>query len=484
MRDSDRSPFAVPPLRGRPSTRSFGMPAVLTVALFLVSGCGEPGEDAGEATPPAEAVGVTESGPGEVTEAYEVWIVDQSDSNHEGGFGGTLHIFDGAAFEGGDLGGVVPTSTVDLGAGTAELCRTETQADPVRPHMLLFNLEGTHAILSFVGSGHVAILDADSRDAVACFRTAPGAGGAQQAHAAFPAPDGSYIVVANQNGKLLERIDTDFATGSFTYNAEATLDLVNGLTPAGLPRESEQLRPDNAPICPVIDRDSRYTWVTLRGGGLFVVDARETPMRIVAEYDRETVAGNGCGGVETGGAMFINSGGAPVNLQGADHPYLHLHGFDVYRFPLSGYGQEVPNQPLPDLVFSVDGEADSHGMVAVRSGTHIWVADRNRSVMEVIEAATGEHANTIDLAGALSEDPAPDLLDIAPSGDLIFASLRGSVPLTGDPHNATGTTPGLGVVTVGPDGVSGQLAGISHFTNIHEGRNVADPHAVRVRPLR
>lgn len=438
------------------------------LAALVVSACGD-GAERDEAGDP---------------DAYEVWIVDQSDSDHAGGHGGTLYIFDGAELSGDDPGSVIPSERIDLAQATSALCRQETDSNPVRPHMLLFNTEGTHAVLSFVGSGHVVILAADSREPVACFRTAPGAGGAQQAHAAFPAPDGSYIVIANQNGKLLERIDTDFASGAFSYNAAATLDLANGLTPSGRPAEDPELRPDNAPICPVIDRGSRYTWVTLRGGGLLVVDARDTPMRIVAEYDRETVAGNGCGGVEVGGSMFINSGGAPVNLQGAEHPFLHLHGFDVYRFPLSGYDTGVANLPGPQVVFSVDGEADSHGMVAVGGGDYIWVADRHRNLFEVIEVASGNHVGTIPLSGPLSDDPAPDLVDISPSGDRVFVALRGAVPLTGDPHNATGSTPGLGIVRVDPGGSNGELIGVSGFSNVRDFEDVADPHAVRVRHLR
>ena len=41
-------------------------------------------------------------------------------------------------------------------------------------------------------------------------------------------------------------------------------------------------------------RASRYVFVTLRGGGLFIVDAKATPMQIVAEYDIDTVHPNGC----------------------------------------------------------------------------------------------------------------------------------------------------------------------------------------------
>jgi len=122
----------------------------------------------------------------------------------------------------------------------------------------------------------VLILDAATRTPLACFQTAPGTGGARQAHAAFPAPDDSYILVANQNGKQLERILTNYTTNTFTHDAAATLNLATCITPNGVACEFAGIRPDNAPICPIIDSTSQLGFVTLRGGGLFVVDATTT----------------------------------------------------------------------------------------------------------------------------------------------------------------------------------------------------------------
>src|SRR5688572_31318952 len=180
--------------------------------------------------------------------------------------------------------------------------------------MIAFNDEHSHAIVSFVASGHVVIFDARSRAPLQCFETTVGSTGTRQAHAAFPAPDGSYILVANQNGKRLERIDTNFATNSFAPNPAATLDLATCTTPGGQPCEHPDLRPINWPICPVIAADSRHSFVTLRGGGLFVVDAKATPMAIVGVYDKAAVNGNGCGGAQVENSMYINSGGSPVNV--------------------------------------------------------------------------------------------------------------------------------------------------------------------------
>ena len=129
----------------------------------------------------------------------------------------------------------------------------QTGANPVRPHMLAFNASHTHAILTFVASGHVVVFEAATRTPVACVRTTVGAGGQRQAHAAQPTPDDSYILVSNQNGKRLDRIATDYANNTFVL--DASLDLANGLTPNGVPREFAG-RPDNAPIIVVPDATS------------------------------------------------------------------------------------------------------------------------------------------------------------------------------------------------------------------------------------
>ena len=419
-------------------------------------------------------------------DSYEVWLVDQSDAPGKS-FGGTLYVFDGEDLPAPGASAARPRERVDLSAEVSARCLAETGANPVRPHMLLFNREQTHAVLSFVASGHVAILDAARHAPVGCVRTTRSATG-QQAHAAFPAPDGSFILVANQNGKRLERVNTDFRANRFVHDPAATLDLATCVTPNGLPCQAPTLRPDNAPICPVLSEDGRLAFVTLRGGGLLVVDPRATPMRIVAEYDAQVVKGNGCGGTVARGQMYLNSGGRPGRL---DH--LELFGFDVYRFPLAGYGAGAgsgngggaggpPNTPAPRRLYSAPGEHDSHGMVATADEQYVWVMDRHANTAEILSTASGAHVSSVPLAGALSPDPAPDLVDRSPSGDRLFVALRGPTPLSGDPHIATGATPGLGVITLRGGGSGGALTAIARITNVDpQGVERADAHAVRVR---
>jgi DNA-binding beta-propeller fold protein YncE len=374
----------------------------------------------------------------------EVWVVDQS--NSAAGYGGRIHIFATEDLMGAAAPSATPTDVVDLAAATAALCMSTTGANPVRPHMLFFNTEHSHAVLAFVASGHVVVFDAATRRPVTCQRASAGAGGARQAHAAVPSPDGSYILVANQNGKLLERIDSDYATNTFTLDPAATIDLATCTTASGTPCQSPALRPDNAPICPVVGSRSNTAWVTLRGGGLLVVDPTQTPMRIVGDYDRATVHPNGCGGQEAAGHMYLNSGGGT----GAN-----MHEFDVYQFPLTGYAaSNSPNAPAPRVIYSDDVEPrESHGTAL--AGGALWAFDRGANLAEVFDAASGAHLRTVSLLGGPSSDPTPDLADVSPSGNRIFVTLRGPNPLTADPHVSTGSTPGVGVIRLEAGGTSG-----------------------------
>lgn len=394
---------------------------------------------------------------------HEVWTIDQSDTTPDGG--GTLYVHRDKALRAPEV--------IDLGGAARGLCIAQTGTAPRRPHMLLFNAAESHAVIAFVATGHVLFMDAASRTPVQCIDVGV------QAHAAFPAPDESYVVVANQNGKLLQRIATDYDTESFALENAATLNLATCITPAGVGCEDGTLRPDNAPICPIIDRTSRFTFVTLRGGGMLVVDSTATPMRIVAEYDRATVHPNGCGGFQAAGTMFINSGGGtPANPLESD-----LYGFAMRRFSTP---PAAPNRPAPTLVFSHDnrGFVDSHGAALLKRGRYLWVADRAANRIVVVNTRRKVVINEIPLAGSVSADPAPDLMGSSPDGRRVYASLRGPVPLTANVpgiNNAVGATPGVGVLHVTRGGRSGRFQAVAPITHVVGGVETADPHALAVR---
>ena len=406
---------------------------------------------------------------------FEVWLIDQSNSAGKS-YGGAIYIYDGENLMGEDAA-IAPASTIDLGGATSGLCFASTGANPVRPHMIFFNSTGSHAVLAFVASGHVVFFDAASRTPVACFRSSPGAAGARQAHAAVPTRDDAAVLVANQNGKLLERISTDYANNIFIHETAATLNLATCTTPNGVPCQDAAVRPDNAPICAFVASDNGPAFVTLRGGGLFVVDHTTSPMSIVGEYDRDTIKPNGCGAVEAKRRVFLNAGGATAT---------NLSEFSVYRLPMTGYSaSNPPNTPARELLLEVselETHRDAHGPVATKDERFVWMFDRAANVAEVFDGDSGNHVNTVNLLSNDSADPTPDLAVIAPSGNRIFVSLRGPLPLSGDPHASTGSTPGLGVVQVLQDGGTGFVKAIAPITNIDaSGVERADAHGIALR---
>jgi len=215
--------------------------------------------------------------------------------------------------------------------------------------------------------------------------------------------------------------------------------------------------------------------VTLRGGGLFVVDGKATPMQIVAEYDKATVHPNGCVGAQVGQKMYIDSGGGTAN---------NLYEAYLYAFPATGFSPaNPPNVPAPKVVFSEDvDQADSHGGAITKHGDYLWIADRGRNFFFVVDTSTDTIVNRIPLAGPVSSDPTPDLMATSPNGSHVFASLRGPNPLTADPHVSTGVSPGVAVFKVLQSGRDAFFEGIAPITN-RDAMNIerADIHALALR---
>jgi hypothetical protein len=384
--------------------------------------------------------------------AYEVWITDQSDTAKESG--GFLYIYDGAQLAA-NPSAAKPTVTIDLGGEINKFCEEATKKAVRRPHMLFFTKDQTHVILSFL-SGHALFMDAKTRKPEACLNAG------KNLHAAWPTPDQKIALAANMAEKKLIRISTDYAGHKFTFDpGRDVLELG--------PLESGE-RPDNAPVCPITDSTSKYGFVTLRGGGLFVVDLSETPMKIVATLTKAQVHPAGCGGWQVGDTIYINSGGG--------WPVAPL-SYDVYALDTS----DLPKSVSAKLISSRDEKvADSHGMAAV--GRYLWSADRAGNNIEVIDTGTNLSVGTINLVGAVSDDPAPDLMDVSPDGAYVFFGLRGPTPLTGNDktvNNAKGSTPGVGVIKVKEDGKNGDFVGVARATNMKEGKETADVHGTAVR---
>ena len=437
-------------------------------------------------------------------EAFEVWVTEQS------GTAGKLYIFNGDDLV--DEPSTAVPEIVDLGGAVSARCAADTMSTPTRAHIVLFNASNTVAILAYVASGHVAFIDAATRAPIKCIRTTVGFGGARQAHAAFPAPDDRYVMVANQNGRRLERITTD-ADGDgrpyegaedIVHDTDATLDLVTCTTNTGAPCQLAGVRPTNNVICPVVDDTSTLTFITLGGGGLLVANtsAGGVPPPIVAEYDMQTIHPNGCGGMQAStqaaGRIYINSGAFPGNPDESD----------LYAFPadVASYLSTAPNVPAPTLIYSFDGVPpvnDSHGMTLVtKQDRYLWVNDRATNEIAVVRTGRDTLVDIFSLVSSHSADPTPDLMATDPKGRHVFVALRGPCPLTAnDPtvNNAVGETPGVMVLRSRQGGKSGEVVGVARITNPAPGvfdcssrtddngaafiTERADPHGIAVRSL-
>ncbi len=385
-------------------------------------------------------------------QAYEVWLTDQSDTGKENG--GFLYIYDGAQLAANPTS-AKPTQTIDFSGEIGKFCEVATKKALRRPHMLFFNASQDHALISFL-SGQVLVMDAATKKPEACLSMG------KNVHAAWPTPNQKLAIAANIAEKKFIRIWTDYAAHKYTFDPDK--DVLNLATLQG------GERPDTAPICPTTESSSQYAFVTLRGGGLLVVDVTTTPLKVVATMDNTQIHPAGCGGIQSGGTMYINSGGG--------WPIAPL-SYDIYALDISN----LPTSISAKLVSQRDDKfADSHGMASV--GRYVWSVDRAGNNIEIIDTLSNLSVSSVDLVTSANADPAPDLLDVAPDGQYVFVGLRGPNPLTGNDknvNNAKGTIPGVGVIQVDAGGKIGHYKGQATITNRKDGKETADPHGIAVR---
>ena len=448
-----------------------------------------------------------------------------------------------------------------------------------RLHGMLPDPQGLYQnVNSFVtGSnpgGYVGIVDARTKEAVALFRvtkTNAASGGGRSLHMSFWNKDGSALLLANLHGRILERIDiTRDADGNITdavYNRSASLNVgktgdiggildsasvflgtnaqgsdmigsvvgsyanadLGNLTPDGYCREDgctdagakpSTGRGVNVIICPIVS-DNGNTYITMGGGGLLVADSTATPMSLVAEYDRATVNGAGCGGVEDdNGTVWLNAG-VSASGAGATQSTFSMYAIDdnAISAGVAGGGVNAMNTPAPNTVFKdvgntmtigndfgpasngtgqLPGETtrrDAHGAVITNDKRYVHNVDRIQNNVEVFDTASQAHVGTYDLtsangqgggmgpcaAASVNDDPylpgndvAPDLMDATPDGKYLVVALRGPTPVSVT-HSAQGSCPGVGVIQLRQGGKSGKLLTVLRSTNTVDNAPVSAP---------
>ena len=428
------------------------------------------------------------------------------------------------------------------------------------------------------GGGFVGVIDVKTKESVGLFRvTSFNFNGGESedrlsVHMSVWAADGSAIIIANLHGKAIERINVKRSKDGMTiigleFDRSATLGLgkdmsiyreasyylgknafgrdligsvvgdygeadLGNLTPGSTCKEdgcddggeSSPGRPNNLPICPIPSANDNV-YITLAGGGLFVADAKSTPMAITAEYSNDVIYGAGCGGVQAGD-RFLTNAGVKGSSAGATESMFAVWSFDDTAYGKAGDAYPAPNTPARELVWEdneantntggntgsnggvadetgqIPGETtrrDSHGAGVSVDKKFVHVVDRIQNVVEVFEAkgATSARSSpysltTVDgkaggdpngacLARSVTDDenlplndPAPDLLEETPDGEFMMIAFRGPAPVTVG-HSAQGSCPGVGIVKLQGNGGAGKLVDVLRTTNTVPDHVAVDP---------
>lgn len=407
---------------------------------------------------------------------FEVWALDQSDTHAEGG--GNLYIYTG--LRSGDVHPV--PEVIDLAVAATDA------GFPIakRPHILGFNVEATHGIISNVASGDVQIIDVATRTIVGNL------GGLGQLHMAGPSPDSTQIgAVAIAEGRVII-ISTDYASNTYAVEHEVELSIAAN---ASGTLEDQLGYLDPHPICSNYTPDSQFLFVNFTGGGMAIFNVGDITMPPVLEevYSAAEAPGVGCGLIQhpDGRRMYTNSGSKALG-----------DAENVYVWNMQTLGNGVKDDllrtiPLLSPAQSAVQRGDAHGPMFAAGQRFLWVAMRMDNTMKVIDTRTDRLVNTFSLATAAVPNPTHDVIDTNPQRNRMFVAMRGFCPLTAIPEfvdetaqdcpgdQATqiaspGRSPGLGVVTVSPTGRTGQLTQVLPISNVTAtGLDITDPHGIK-----
>jgi hypothetical protein len=267
-------------------------------------------------------------------------------------------------------------------------------------------------------------------------------------------PDDSAVWVAVIGARALVEIPLDLTAATPTFSVARTVD-VEGLL-AGTAYEF----PSASPVCHDYDDEGR-AWITLgpgmTQGGLIVFDPASAS--IVHAFDPDLVRAN-CGiGFSADGERAI------ANWSG-------LFGAEV----VDGDGQWYVFDTRTFALISSESSAgvDAHGVRISPNGREFWQVNRGTGNGLRIDA------RTFAVLGPIDAGNTPDILDFSPDGRFAYITQRGPNPLSGDPHVARGSLPGVLVV----DARTGEHVLRLDPTAVRDadGAVLNDVHGIGVRP--
>eukprot|EP00557_Chaetoceros_sp_GSL56_P014472 CAMPEP_0176484982 /NCGR_PEP_ID=MMETSP0200_2-20121128/4799_1 /TAXON_ID=947934 /ORGANISM="Chaetoceros sp., Strain GSL56" /LENGTH=486 /DNA_ID=CAMNT_0017881601 /DNA_START=456 /DNA_END=1918 /DNA_ORIENTATION=+ len=358
--------------------------------------------------------------------SYEVWASDQSNSVPgqwtPGTKGGFLWIWDSESIMNQlenskdaipisctPSNSQGPCNLLDIFPSNLERCSTNGCTGEVfgdmdgfgRLHGVTKDPFNRYVVANIFAHGYVGVIDTETKEGIGLFRvTATSMLVPRSVHMSFWSADGSAVIIANLNGKMIERIDVkrsqdrkitglefNLSAGiylgkAFTKTEDASFFLgqnafgkpligsitaVINLTPSMVCKESGcdgtqpsgGARMNNVPICP-IPSSSNYVYANL--AVVIVVKLDTTPMKIIAEYGGAVINGAGCAGVEAKGRVFLD-GGVSASPSGSDQSTFTLYSFEEALFSNNIGSPPVQNSPMPIQVFKDPTNTNTIGNV-------------------------------------------------------------------------------------------------------------------------
>lgn len=364
---------------------------------------------------------------------YEVWSLDQGTDR--------IHIYDAEHQE---------VAVIDV---SPEALRSVAPGfDPASgrtvPHMIDFDSGHRYAFIAATAGGATIVIETATRQVLAVLETGPGT------HMAAVNPDDSAVWVAVLGARAFIEIPIDLDADVPEFTIARTIDVESLLATTGFDF------PSASPVCHDYDDEGR-AWITLgpgmAQGGLIVLDP--TTASVVHAFDPDVVRANcGIGFTADGTRAIANwSGvfGADI-VDGEGEWYM----VDTRTFALVGSGPSAG--------------VDAHGVRLTPDGREFWQVNRGTGDGLRIDA------RTFAVLGSIDSGATPDILDFSPDGRLAYVTQRGPNPLSGDPHVARGTLPGVLVIDVR----TGEHVARLDPTTVRsaDGAVLNDVHGIGVRP--
>ncbi len=353
----------------------------------------------------------------EAVDGYELWALDQGTD--------TIHFYepDGDEFE--------HTDEIDLNG--LETPDGDTLPDEgIVPHMMDYSSDYEYAAIACTAGARTLVFRTDDHELVADIDTGGGS------HMAAFSPDDDYIHVDAIGEEAIVRVEADLDEESFEVVDEIDVREDDTITEAGID--------SGAPICHQYTHDGRSVHTlgpSYHDGALVIVDHDD--FTVDRAYSGEELPTN-CGTMPhpTEEKFYLTAGLPSDPDADPEEDPLDADGVGDYYVYDTAENEVV-----------VDGEStegiDAHGFWFTPDGEELWVLNRETNDGVVLDPETDDVIEEIDAYGPAQSDDvnerdAPDILWASPDGEYMFATLRGPAPLSGDPHAATGVTPGVSVL--------------------------------------